>query len=86
MSEVRVVVRQFSARQWSRVPYEYENFEPGDQVIAMRHESGHSIFARPSDPVTRYIIEIDDFRAFTAPTGSEKTLRAGGSAPTPWDS
>ena len=85
MSEVRVVVQQFSARQWSRVPYEYEDFEPGERVIALRHESGQSIFARQSDPISRYIIEIDDFRAFTAPADSGKVLRAGGSAPTPWD-
>jgi len=80
MSEVRVVVKEFSARQWSRVPYEYEAFEPGDRVIALRHESGQSIFARPSDPVTRYIIEIDQFRAFTTPVSPDKTLSAGGSS------
>ena len=78
MSDFRVVVEQFSARQWSRVPYEYEDFEPGDKLIALRHESGHSIFARESDPVARYIIEIDDFRAFTTSVGSEKMLRASG--------
>jgi len=82
MSEVRAVVTQFSARQWSRVPYEYENFEPGDRVVALRHESGQSIFARQSDPVTRYIIEIDQFRAFTSPINSEKVFRADGSIPT----
>jgi hypothetical protein len=79
MSDFRVVVRPFSARQWSRVPYEYEDFEPGDRVIALRHESGHSIFARESDPITRYIIEIDDFRVFTKSVDSEKMLRARGS-------
>ena len=82
MPDVRVAVTQFLARQWSRVPYEYEDFKPGDRVIAMRHESGYSIFARDSDPVKRYILEIDEFRAFTKSLGSEKTLRAGGSTGT----
>ena len=81
MADVRVVLKPFSAREWSRVPYEYEDFTPGDQVIAMRHESGCSIFARPSDPVKRYIIEIDQFRALTSSAGSEKAMGAGGSLP-----
>ena len=79
MADIRVVVEQFSARLWSHVPYEYEDFMPGDRVVALRHESGHSIFARESDPVKRYIIEIDDFRAFTVAIDAEKTERAGGS-------
>ena len=78
MADTRVVVEQFSARLWSHVPYEYEDFQPGDRVIALRHESGHSIFARESDPVKRYIMEIDEFRAFTVSTDAEKTTRAGG--------
>ena len=77
MSEARIVVKSFSARQWSRVPHEYETFEPGDTVIGLRHESGFSIFARPSDPVTRYLIEIDQFRAYTKSADSEKALGAG---------
>jgi len=60
-----MVVGKFSARHWSRVPYEYEEFNPGDKVIPLRYESGHSIFARDYDPVSRYIIEIDSFRAYT---------------------
>jgi len=84
MPDIRIVVKQFSARQWPLVPYEYEDFELGDRVIALRHESGHSIFARQSDPIKRYIIEIDDFRAFTKSIDPEKTLHAGGST-TPWD-
>jgi len=84
MPDVRVAVTQFLARQWSGGPYEYEDFKAGDRVIALRHESGYSIFARDSDPVKRYILEIDEFRAFTKSVDSEKTLRAGGST-TPWD-
>jgi hypothetical protein len=79
MLDVRVVVRQFSARHWSRVPFEYEEFEPGDHVVAMRHESGQTIFARESDPVGRYIIEIDEFRLYTRSVDSQQTRRAGGS-------
>jgi len=75
MSDVRMVVGKFSARHWSRVPYEYEEFEPGDKVIALRYESGHSIFARDSDPVSRYIMPIDDFRAVTNSAFSENSSR-----------
>ena len=81
MADVRVVVEQFSARHWSRQPYEYEDFMPGERVIAMRYESGYSIFARDSDPVSRYMIEIDQFRAPTSSLGPENTImRAGGSS------
>jgi len=66
MADVRAVVEQFKARHWSRIPYEYEDFMLGERVIAMRHESGYTIFARESDPVSRYIIEIDQFRAQTS--------------------
>lgn len=79
MSDVRVVVENFSARHWSHVPYEYEDFAPGERVIAMRHESGYTIFARESDPVSRYVIEINEFRAFTASIDGNQTLRADGS-------
>ena len=66
MADIREVKEQFSARHWSRVPYEFEEFKPGDKVVPLRYESGYSIFARESDPVSRYIIEIDSFRACTA--------------------
>jgi len=70
MPDVRVVLIPFLAREWSRKPYEYSDFNVGDLVIAMRHESGYSIFARQSDPIKRYIIEIDEFRAHTSSVGS----------------
>ena len=70
MADIRVVARQFSARHWSRVPYEYEEFTPGEQIIAMRHESGYTIFARDRDPISRYIIEIGEFLALTAAVDS----------------
>jgi len=75
MVDSRTVVQQFSARHWSRVPYEYEEFKLGDTVIALRHESGHTIFARESDPVSRYIMEIGSFRARTAAT-AQKTMHS----------
>ena len=83
MPDIRTVVKNFSARQWPLVPYEYEDSELRDRVIALRHESGHSIFARQSDPIKRFIIEIDEFRAFTKSIDPEKALHAGGSHP--WD-
>ena len=76
MADVRIVVEPFSARHWSRLPYEYEDFIPGERVIAMRHESGFTIFARESDPVSRYIVEIDQFRAWTSSVGSGSTQSA----------
>ena len=48
--------------------------------MAVRRESGYSIFARASDPVSRYIIEIDQFRVLTSSLGSENTMRTGGSS------
>ena len=76
MAEVRVAVTRFVARQWNSA--ELKQFEIGDRVMALRHESGYSIFARESDPVTRYLMTIDDFRGATKGSDSEK-VRAGGS-------
>lgn len=63
MAEVRTAVIPFVARQWNSA--EHEKFEIGDRVIALRHESGYSIFAREADPVRRYLLTINDFRAAT---------------------
>jgi hypothetical protein len=69
MLEKRVVVKQFSARHWSDSAQAHQVFEPGEQLIALRHESGYSIFVRASDPVRHYIIDIDDFRTHTISSG-----------------
>jgi hypothetical protein len=79
MSDLRIVVGTFSARHWSRDPYEYEEFHPGDKVIPLRYESGHSIFARDFDPVSRYIMEIDSFRMYTHSVHAE-SARSGGAS------
>ena len=63
MAEVRTALTPFVARQWNSA--EHEKFEIGDRVIALRHESGYSIFAREADPVRRYLLTINDFRAAT---------------------
>jgi hypothetical protein len=70
MAEVRTAVTRFIARQWNSA--ELKQFEIGDRVIALRHESGHSIFAVESDPVRHYLMRIDDFRAATKCLDSEK--------------
>ena len=63
---IRVVLKEFSARRWSVVPHEYATFKPGDRVVALRHESGYSIFARDSDPKITYLIEISLFKQLTS--------------------
>jgi len=76
MAEVRIAFKRFLARQWNSA--ELKQFEIGDRVIALRHESGYSIFARESDPVTRYLMTINEFREATKGSDSEK-VRTGGS-------